>query len=103
MLFVAIDFLSQFWALDMPIHRVFQMYGYMIPGALQQFVPVACLMASLLVLSAMSKQNEVLALYSSGVSTLRLVSTFVALVATISTVAFLICDPVVPLLRNGAS
>jgi lipopolysaccharide export system permease protein len=53
-------------------------------------------MSTLLVLSNMSRQNEVLALYASGVGTVRLASTFVAVVATISTMSFLIFDPLVP-------
>jgi lipopolysaccharide export system permease protein len=95
-LFVAIDFLTRFWSLNMPLNRVLQMYLYMVPSALQLFVPVAALMATLLVLSMMSKQNEILALYSGGVGTMRIVSTFIATVATISTITFLIFDPTVP-------
>jgi lipopolysaccharide export system permease protein len=57
-------------------------------------------MASLLVLTNMSRQNEVLALYSGGISTLRLVSTFIVTVATVSTVGFLIFDSIVPTLNK---
>ena len=76
--------------------KILELYLYKMPAALQQFVPVACLMATLLVLTNMSRQNEVLALYSSGIGTIRLLSTFVAAVATISTVSFLSFDNLVP-------
>jgi len=95
-MFVAIDFLSKFWMMGVPFAKVIEMYGYKVPSALQQFVPVACLMATLLVLSNMSRLNEVLALYAGGISTFRVVSTFVAVVATLSTISFLIFDPLVP-------
>lgn len=93
---VGFDFLSKFWNTGMALSRVIEMYLYKVPGALQQFVPVACLMATLLVVSTLARQNELLALYASGVSNIRLVSTFVAAVATISTVAFICFDPLVP-------
>jgi len=95
-LFLGIDFLSNFWKINLPLMRVLAIYGYKLPAAMQQFVPVACLMATLLVLSSMSRQNEILALYSSGIGTLRLISTFVAVIASISTFSFLAFDSLVP-------
>lgn len=100
LLFLGVDFLSKFWNMHLPMSRILEIYAYRVPGALQQFVPVACLMATLLVLTTMSRQNEVLALYSSGVSTLRLISTFIAAVATVSTLSFLIFDSLVPTLNR---
>jgi lipopolysaccharide export system permease protein len=93
MLYLGIDFLTNFWRSHLPVSTIMRTYYYRIPSALQQFVPMACLMASLLVLTSMSRQNEVLALNSSGVGTLRIVSTFIALVATFSTIIFLVLDP----------
>lgn len=95
-LFVAIDFLSHFWSMDMTLSRTMELYWYKTPAAIAQFVPVACLMGTLFVLATMSKQNEILALYASGVSNLRVISTFVAMVACVSTMAFLLFDPIVP-------
>jgi lipopolysaccharide export system permease protein len=95
-LYLGIDFLSHFWDQHMPFSRIAEIYAYRVPGALQQFVPVACLMAMLLVLTSMSKQNEILALYACGVGTIRILSTFIAMVATIATVSFLIFDSIVP-------
>ncbi len=95
-LFLGIDFLSNFWRSNQPLSSVALTYYYRLPSAIQLFVPVACLMATILVLTGMSRQNEVLALYASGVSTLRLLSTFVALIATVSAVSFLALDSIVP-------
>lgn len=99
-LYLGIDFFSKFWNMNMLFTRALELYAYRVPAALQTFVPVACLMATLLVLSSMSRQNEVLALYASGVGTLRLVSTFVAVVATVSTISFLVFDSLVPPLNK---
>lgn len=100
LVYLGVEFFGQIWNLKMPLGQLLMFYICKLPNALQMFVPVACLMATLLVLTNMSRQNEVLALYSSGISSLRLVSTFVAAVATVSTVAFLIFDPLVPALRK---
>ncbi len=96
-LFLGVDFLSKFWNMKLPMAKILEIYGYKLPGALQQFIPVACLMATLLLLTSMSKQNEILALNSCGVGTLRIVSTLVATVAIISTMSFLVFDNLVPL------
>ncbi len=95
-LFLGVDFMSNLWRLGMPTAKVVELYLYKVPATIQQFIPLACLMATLMVLTSMSRQNEVLALYMSGVSTLRIVSTFIATVATISTVSFLTFDSLVP-------
>ncbi|MBI3293190.1 MAG: LptF/LptG family permease [Deltaproteobacteria bacterium] len=95
-LFLSVDFFTRYWDLRMGLGQVFQLYAYQTPSVLQQFLPVAVLMASLLVLASMSRQNEILALYLSGVGLWRLVSTFVAIVATLSTICFLFFDNWVP-------
>ncbi|NBX76215.1 MAG: YjgP/YjgQ family permease [Proteobacteria bacterium] len=97
---VGIDFLSKFWSAGIPFGRAMEIYLYKIPKATQQFVPVAALMATLLVLSTMSRSNEILALYASGVSPVRIVSTFIAAIATLSTVTFLLFDPLLPLFEQ---
>ena len=88
LIFLGIDFLTHFWDFHIPMYRVLELYGYKVPATLQQFVPVACLMATLLVVASLSRQNELVALYSSGISNLRLISTFIAAVATVSTLSF---------------
>lgn len=99
-LFLGVDFLSKFWSIQMPVSTVLTLYLYKIPEAVRQFVPVACLMATLLVISTMAKQNEVIALYASGISTIRIAATFIAVVAALSAISFLILDPLVPTLEK---
>lgn len=100
LLFLGIDFLTNFWRAPESTSKILQLYFYRLPAAVQLFVPVACLMATLLVLTTMSRQNEVLALYSSGASTLRILSTFVALIACVSTFCFVLLDSVVPVFNR---
>lgn len=100
LVFLGVDFLSRYWGMNMSVSKAVTIYSYRLPAILQQFVPVACLMAMLLVLTAMSRQNEILALYSSGVGSIRILSTFVAVVATISTISFLTFDSLVPTFKK---
>jgi|GEM_PF-1294125 len=95
-LYLGVDFLSRFWGLDKPLVHVLELYVYKTPAVVQQFVPVACLMAVLFVLTLMSRQNEVLALFAGGIGPFRLVSTFVAIVAVLSTCSFLSFDSLIP-------
>ena len=97
---VGIDFLSKFWSSATPFAQALKIYLYKLPFALQQFVPVAALMATLLLASSMARQNELLALYASGISNIRIVSTFVAAVATLSTITFLVFDPLLPIFEK---
>lgn len=99
-LFLAVDFLTKFWTTALPLNKVLTLYIYKVPEALRQFVPVAMLMATLLVVSTMSKQNEVIALYSSGIGTFRIACTFISVTAALSAIAFLIFDPLVPVLEK---
>lgn len=99
-LYLGIDFLSNFWRTSDTLGRIFQLYLYRVPRVTEMFLSVAALMAMLLVVTHMSRQNEILALYASGISTLRILSTFVATIALISTVNFLLTDPLGPVMRR---
>lgn len=101
-LFLGIDFLSNFWDLQtrLPMPKILLIYGYKMPAVLQLFFPVACLMATLLVLTQMSRHNEILALYATGTGSLRISSTLLAGVCVVSTVAFLLSDAFVPLFNR---
>lgn len=99
-LYLGIDFLSNFWRSNDSLQKVMQLYWYRVPRVIELFLAVAALLSCLLVLTQMSRQNEVLALYASGVSTLRILSTFVAVVALVSTANFLLSDPLGPVMRR---
>lgn len=99
-LYLGIDFLSNFWRTGDSLQKTLQLYWFRVPRVVEMFLAVAVLLSCLLVLTNMSRQNEILALYASGVSTLRILSTFVAVVALISTINFLFSDPLGPVMRR---
>lgn len=96
-IFLGVDFLSKMGSYHQPISKILMIYVYKLPSVSQQFVPVGCLMATLLVLSNMSRQNEILALYASGISNFRLASSLITLTAVLSTFSFLAFDTLVPI------
>lgn len=96
-LYLGIDFLSKFWSGNTSIGVTSLLYAYKIPETIQRFVPVASLMATLMVLTSMSRQNEVLALYAGGIGLVRISSTLIAIVSVVCTVSFLTFDKLTPL------
>jgi len=97
---LGIDFMSHMWDIKLAFGGTVTLYLYKFPFYLQQFFPLAVLLATLVLLTTMSRQNEILSLYCGGIGSFRLVSTLVATVATISTFYFLFFDSWVPLF-NG--
>jgi lipopolysaccharide export system permease protein len=96
MLYIAVDFLAHYWDLNLSLSNIVAFYLYQAPGVFQQFMPVACLMSVLLVLSAMSRQSEILALHVGGVSSLRVMATLLAITSVITVVTFVFFDSWVP-------
>ncbi len=96
-LFIGIDFFTNGWSNAQPGGKMMAIYLLKMPAALQMFFPLALLLATLLVLTNMSRQNELLALSASGFSGFRIASTFIAIAAALSGVAFAFFDSSVPL------
>ncbi len=97
---LGIDFLSHMWDVKLSLAPMLVLYGYKLPLYLQQFFPLAVLLSTLILLTTMSRQNEILALFSGGIGSFRIVSTLVAVVATISTFYFLFFDSWVPVFNH---
>ncbi len=93
---LGMDFLSHMWEINLDLTRMLILYSYKFPFYLQQFFPLAVLLATLVLLTTMSRSNEILALYCGGIGSFRIVSTLVAVVATLSTFYFLVFDSWVP-------
>jgi lipopolysaccharide export system permease protein len=69
---------------------------YSFPDVIQKMLPVACLLGTVLTLSTMNKANELVALYSAGMSLLRIATPLLLSVMFISTVFYFISDQIVP-------
>lgn len=71
-------------------------YLCLIPGILVQVCPMAILLASIYILSNLSRHNEITALKASGISLLGILKPLVFVGIIISTLIFLINDRLVP-------
>lgn len=96
-LFLVVDFLSfaaQFT--DAGFDTLLRFYGYLLPSVIYQMIPVASLLATVFTLSALSKSNELVALFSAGMSLARISAPILVIVAGLSAVSFWLGDQVLP-------
>lgn len=96
-LFLAVDFLSyavQFS--DAGLDSLLRYYIYFMPSIIYKMIPVASLLSTVFTLSTLSRSNELVALFSSGMSLARISAPMLMLVAVFSTVSFWLGDRVLP-------
>jgi lipopolysaccharide export system permease protein len=96
-LFVAIDFMTNTVRLNAPLEQMAHYYLLYLPWIVQQMTAVACLLGTVFTLSSMSKNNELVALFSSGLSLSRVVLPILILVVMISGFSFWLGDRILPI------
>jgi lipopolysaccharide export system permease protein len=96
-LFLAIDTLSTMVTYkDAAPSALVQYYAYGMPELIYRMAPVACLLATVFTLSTLNRNNELVALFASGMSLLRVTASILVWVAVISGAIFVISDKVLP-------
>ena len=96
-IFLAVDFLS--FAVkhsDAELSSLLKFYGFMIPSIVYQMLPVACLMATVFTLSDLNRSNELIALFSAGMSLARISAPMLVIVSLLSAFSFWLGDRVLP-------
>lgn len=71
-------------------------YLYSFPEIISKLLPVACLMGTILTLSNMNKANELVALFASGMSLIRITTPILVWVLMISAVGYWATDKILP-------
>jgi lipopolysaccharide export system permease protein len=71
-------------------------YGYSIPEMIYRMVPVACVLSIVFTLSTLQRANELVALYSIGMSLLRVCAPMLVWVVVLCAVEFTLGDRVLP-------
>lgn len=71
-------------------------YLYSFPEIIQKLLPVACLLGAILTLSNLNKANELVALFASGMSLLRIATPILLWVLLISAAGFWSADKILP-------
>ncbi len=100
MIFVIIDVmekLGRFIDKDVPGNIILQYYAVFLPEIVRLMIPVAVLLSSLFVAGKMSNQNELTAMRSSGVSSMRFMAPFLITSLLISFGAVYFGGYIVPL------
>lgn len=99
-MFLAVDAISSASRFDAASSILIQYYTYKVPGIVQQMIPVACLLGTIFTLSTLSKTNELVALFSSGMSLARVSSPILVLVALVSVFSFWLGDRILPIVSQ---
>src|ERR1035437_6689896 len=98
-LFLTVDVLSFTLRHDQAsTSSIIKYYAYHTPYIVYQLMPVVCLMATLFTLSSLNRTNELVALFSAGLSLTRIAAPILIMVAIISVVIFGAGDHIIPLL-----
>jgi len=79
-----------------PLYLMLEYFFYTTPLFLSQTLPFATLLASLIVLGVLARNNEVVAMKAHGISTYRIMLPLVVLAAAVTTFIFLCNETVVP-------
>lgn len=95
-LFVVIDAFSNFSDEKVTLGTVALFYAFSIPGVISQMFPAACLIATMFTLSTLNKNNELTALFSSGISLARVSAPILILVASMTILVFWSGDRLLP-------
>lgn len=71
-------------------------YIYSFPEIIQRLLPVACLLGTILTISSLNKANELVALFASGMSLLRITTPLILLIIVISAMGYWSADRILP-------
>ena len=91
------SFIDDIVTYKIPLQSVAAFYVYYIPTMFIQIMPMAALLATIYMLSNLNKNNEIIAMKSSGVSLWRILTPLLVLGFLISALTFVVNDRVIPL------
>lgn len=96
-MFLAIDALGTIVSYrDAAPMALISYYAYSLPEIIYRMTPMACLLATVFTISTLNRNNELLALFSVGVSLLRVTFPILIWVSLLSAGIFLLGDRVMP-------
>ena len=104
-IYLTVDFIEKidnFLEAGLPLYRAFLFFAYKLPMILVQVTPVGILLAVIITFGLMAKNNELLALRSSGVNLLSLLASIAGCGAAATFFVFLVAEAVMPLTISQA-
>jgi len=100
-IFLAVDALSTMVSYkDVTTDALFRFYLHYLPELILKMIPVSCLLGMILTLSVLNKNNELVALFSSGMSLQRVTAPLLMWVLVICILSFLVGDRIVPMMTK---
>lgn len=105
-IYLSIDFfgkIDNFMRISLPAPRIIIYYLYEIPMIISQITPAALLLGVLVVFGLMSKNNEIIALKSGGISEYYLVTPVLVIGLCMSIALFFFTETVAPITNAKAS
>ena len=105
-IYVAVDFfekIDNFMEAGLPFSRIFVFLTFKIPFIIAQIIPVCILLSVIIVFGLMTKNNELIALKSSGVSVYYLLKPIFIIGLILSLLLFFILEVIVPITMERAN
>lgn len=105
-IYLSVDFfqrIDNFIEADLPFSKIISFFQLKIPLIIAQITPVGILIAVIIVFGLMNKNNELIALKSSGVSIYYLLRPVVFIGLLLSILIFLLSESIVPITINKAN
>ena len=88
--------LDDFNTAGVPPREIMNYFMYIIPAIIKQMIPVAILMGTQLTFGSFSKNNQLIAFKSSGISMIRLSSPIILLTIVTSLLIFILGESLIP-------
>lgn len=96
-IFLAVDAMSLLVQYkDVAASSLLKYYGYSTPEIVYRMMPVACLLATVFTISTLNRSNELVALFSVGMSLLRITLPILISVTVISVGVLFLSDRILP-------
>lgn len=81
---------------DVSTQALFNYYSYSLPEIIYKMLPVACLIGVVMTLSNMNRSNELVALFASGMSLLRVARPSLIWIFCLSAIGYYASDKILP-------
>ncbi len=105
-MYIAVDFferIDNFIKAGVPLSKAFIFFIFKIPFIIAQIIPVCILLAVIIVFGLMTKNNEIIALKSSGVSIYYLLRPVLLIGLLFSILLFFLSEAIVPITMGNAN
>jgi len=105
-IYLAVDFfekIDNFMEAGLPFSKIIRFFYLKIPSIVAQIAPVGILLAVLVVFGLMNKNNEIIALKSSGVSIYYLLKPVASIGLLLTIIIFLLSELIVPITISKAN